>query len=202
MYGFEKVELLSLVKFQGFQEDKKLWVLIASMTNFLCSFLFSLCVRIYKGCIPRYFIHVKVRWFLRQCYYRCFCYYEIPFGLHIRIVLKIPSIYEWYYAMNSRVLYNTFERSSTPCCDSRVALTFTVYLWVVTSLVSEHNVMQMVLGCLKTTSSKVLLIGVSHETSMSWSPWVAYESFTASFLHLCNRFWLEYALLLCFPMIF
>ena len=34
----------------------------------LCSFMFSLCFRLYEGCTPRCFIHVKVRWFLRQCY--------------------------------------------------------------------------------------------------------------------------------------
>ena len=75
--------------------------------------------------------------------------------------------------MKSSGLYKTLERSSMSSCDPRVVLISRVYFRVVKNLVSEHKVMKMVLGCLKTTSNRFLFIGVSHDTPMSLRLWDA-----------------------------
>ena len=70
-------------------------------------------------------------------------------------------------------LVQVLQESSTLYRDLSVALTSRVYWPAMTSFEFEHKVIKTVLGCLKTTSSRVLFIGVSRDTSMSRRLWNA-----------------------------
>ena len=53
-------------EFQGFYKEKNWWVIITVWTNLYFPLRLSLCLRFCAFCVQMLFVHVKVRWFLRQ----------------------------------------------------------------------------------------------------------------------------------------